>query len=113
MYFLKYCIHNLTFLGTLSCSYFPQFHAFNSAPEQFGPLRADLFQLRVRSRHFLPISRLIRIDPLDNAFIVDMQPRPVHYFAFDGQRFEAEWEEAEASEICRFYKLKKIAFYKK
>ncbi|CAK5077598.1 unnamed protein product [Meloidogyne enterolobii] len=71
---------------------------FLNTPEQFGPLFASLFQLKIRSRHFLPFTKLIRINPLDNIFIVELIPKPSQYFTFDGKQFNSEWQGVERVE---------------
>ncbi|KAL7080489.1 hypothetical protein ACQ4LE_000554, partial [Meloidogyne hapla] len=70
-----------------------------NTPEKFGPLQSDLFQLQIRSRHFLPFNKLIRINPLDNIFIVELIPKPSQYFIFDGKQFNSEWQGMERIDI--------------
>uniref|UniRef100_A0A914GTQ2 EGF-like domain-containing protein n=1 Tax=Globodera rostochiensis TaxID=31243 RepID=A0A914GTQ2_GLORO len=68
-------------------------------PEQFGPLRSDIFQLRIRSRQFRPFSSLIKVDPLNNALIVELRRMPTQYFADDGKTFAVEWEELDGTAV--------------
>ncbi|KAL3121765.1 hypothetical protein niasHT_001993 [Heterodera trifolii] len=65
-----------------------------NVPVQFGPIRSDIFQLRIRSRDFRPFSSLAKIDPMSNSLIVHLRRVPNQYLAFDGQKFAMEWEES-------------------
>uniref|UniRef100_A0A183BQF4 REJ domain-containing protein n=1 Tax=Globodera pallida TaxID=36090 RepID=A0A183BQF4_GLOPA len=80
-----------------------------SFDEQFGPLRSDIFQLRIRSRQFRPFSSLIKVDPLNNALIVELRRMPTQYFADDGKTFAVEWEELDGTAIRPRVRLSPLA----